>query len=180
MHWDRKLTIFSVLALVLVLAAAVCLVLYTSRSLGDGGERVRGNADEGFRRFSERVKTPDSIAHVKITRRAKFESAEKYRDFDPLWLRELTPVPGEEFLEDDIEYTHTVELTLKTYDTEGVYTIHDNSLAYTKDYEDKATLFKNGDLYYVGYREGAAEYHFAVSCPPLTEWLNGITSARLD
>ena len=179
MHWDRKLTVFAAAALILVLAAGGLLAYFTFGSLGDGGERVRGNADEGFAMLTERLADPEQIAHVKINRRGKFESAEKYSGFNPAWLREMRQVPGEEFTEDAVEYTHTVELTLKTYDTEGKYTARDNPISYTR-YQSSAMFYKNGELYYVCYREGRTEYHIALTCAPLTEWLDGITSVRLD
>ena len=179
MHWDRKLAVFAAAALIAALLAAGVLAYFTMHSIGDGGERIRGQADDGFRLLYERLSDPEQIAHVKIARRGKFESSSKYRDFDPAWMREMELIPGEEFVEDGVEYTHTVELTLKTYDTEGVYTARDNPVSYTR-YESAAMFFKNGDLYYVSYREGTTDYHFAAACAPLTEWLDSVTSARLD
>ena len=172
MRWDKKLTVFAVLALVLALAAAGALLWGTNRRMAHAAERIEGAAEEGFGRLMDRIARTDNVFRVNVNRRGKFEAQQRYRGFNPAWLKQMEFLPGE-YLDEDVEYTHTVTFRLKSYDTENVYSHRDSPVAYTR-YDDSAALSKSGSVYYVTYVEGAAEYHFMVSCPPLTEWLDGI------
>ncbi len=172
MRWDRKLKTFSVFALILVVLAAGALLWFTHQRMEYAAQRIAGQAEEGFERFTERVSRTENIFRVNVNRRGKFETQQKYRGFRPAWLREAEYVPGE-YLDEDVEYSHTVSFRLKSYDTENVYSHRDSPVAYTK-YDDSASLQKSGDLFYVTYIEGLTVYHFIVSCPAMTEWLESI------
>ena len=172
MRWDRKLKVFSIFAMVLVMLAAGTLLWFTHRRMEYAAQRIAGQAEEGFARFMERVSRPENVFRVNVNRRGKFETQQKYRGFRASWLRELVYMPGE-YLDEDVDYTHTLSFRLKSYDTENVYSHRDSPVAYTR-YDDTAAMQKCGDLYYVTYIEGLTEYHFMVSCPAITEWLDGI------
>ena len=172
MRWDKKLTVFAVVALVIAVSAAGLLLWVTGRRMANAAERIEGVAEEGFGRLAERVARADNVFRVNVNRRGKFEAQQRYRGFNPAWLKSLAFVPGE-YLDEDVNYTHTVSFRLKTYDTENVYSHRDTPVAYTR-YDDSVSLAKAGDIYYVTYVEGSTEYHFMVSCPPLTDWLDGM------
>ena len=170
MRWDRKLTVFAVLALAVCAAAAGLLLWSTNREMARAAARIEGAAEEGFGRLADRVAQARNVFRVSVNRRGKFEAQQRYRSFNPAWLRSMEFVPGE-FLDEDVEYTHTVSFRLKSYDTDNVYSHRDSPVAYTR-YDDSAQLAKSGEVYYVTYVEGDTAYHFMVSCPPLTEWLD--------
>jgi hypothetical protein len=172
MRWDRKLTLFAVLALAVCVAAAGLLLWGTNRRMVHAAERIEGAAEEGFERLTERIARADNVFRVNVNRRGKFEAQQRYRGFNPAWLKRMEFIPGE-YLDEDVNYTHTVSFRLKSYDTENVYSHRDSPVAYTR-YDDSASLAKSGAVYYVTYLEGNAAYHFMVSCPPLTEWLEGM------
>ena len=169
MRWDRKLAVFSVCALLVVLAAAGALFWFTQRSMANVSERIAGAAEEGYDHLLARAGRAENVFRVSINRRGKFESQQKYRRFDPSWLREMIYVPGE-FLDEEVSYTHAVTFRLKSYDTDNVYSHRDSPVAYTR-YDDSAEMRKSGGFYYVTYVEGNTVYHFIVTCDPLTEWL---------
>ena len=172
MRWDRKLAVFSVFALLFILAAAGTLLWFTHRSVTNISDRIAGEAEEGYDRLMKRTARAENIFRVSVNRRGKFESQQKYRGFDPAWLRELSYVPGE-YLDEEVSYTHAVTFRLKSYDTEGVYSHRDSPVAYTR-YDDSAEFRKSGGLYYVTYVEGNTVYHFIAECPKLTEWIEEV------
>ena len=55
MRWDRKLTVFSICALLIVLAAAGTLFWFTQRSMANVSERIAGAAEEGYDRLLARA-----------------------------------------------------------------------------------------------------------------------------
>ncbi len=63
------------------------------------------------------------------------------------------------FLSGDIDYTHTIKLILKS-----------NEISASTG--DESVFFKNGDIYYVGYKEGRSEYRFALNCAGITDWFD--------
>lgn len=172
MKWDKRLAAFTAVVLVIMALAAAALAWWTTAGIKTSGERIAGRADEGFADLMERVSDSENIGHTMIARRGKYETQNRYSDFDEAWLREMTLV-GDGYLEDEIEYSHTVKFLLRTYDTENVYEKTDDRAVYGR-YTDEAIMFKNGGIYYVGYRSGDVEYRFVVECPKLTEWLDGI------
>ncbi len=172
MRWDRRLTSFAVFALIVILAAAGALLWFTHLRMVAASERIAGEAREGYEHLMERLERTDNVFRVNVNRRGRFEMQQKYRGFRAAWLRQLVYVPGE-YLDEEVEYSHTISFRLKSYDTENVYSHRDAPVAYTR-YDDTAALMKSGELYYVTYLEGATEYHFIVSCPAMTEWLEGI------
>ena len=178
MRWDRKLAAFALAATLLLAALAGGLIFLTHLSMGNVTERIAGAAEEGFASLRERLEKPENVFRVNVTRRGKFEGQQKYRAFDPAWLREMVYVPGE-YLDEDVSYTHTVAFRLKSYDTENVYSHRDAAVAYTR-FDDGVAMQKDGDLYYVTYHTGNTEYHFIVTCPPLTEWLDGIRDMSIN
>ena len=178
MRWDRKLTMFAAAAVILIAALAAVLLLLTQTSMNHAAERIAGEAEEGYADLMKRVSAADNVFRVNVTRRGKFEGQQKYRALRPEWFREMEIVPGE-YLDEDVNYTHTITFRLKSYDTENVYSHRDSPVAYTR-YEDGAALQKCGDLYYVTYQSGNTEYHFIVTCPPLTEWLDQIRDTSIN
>ena len=169
MRWDRKLAVFAAFALVIAAAAAGLLLWRTQVRMNHAAERIEGAAEEGFARMTERLQRSDNVFRASVNRRGKFEAQQKYRSFNPAWLKRLEFVPGE-YLDEDVNYTYTVSFRLKSYDTENVYSHRDSPVAYTR-YDDSAEMAKCGDLYYITYVEGSMEYHFIATCEPLTEWL---------
>lgn len=172
MRWDRKLAVFAIVALILTAAAAGFLLWMTHARITSAADRIEGAAEEGFARLTERLRRTDNVFRVNVNRRGKFEAQQRYRGLNPAWLKQMAFVPGE-YLDEDVEYSHTITFRLKTYDTENVYSHRDSPVAYTR-YDDSAAMAKSGDLYYVTYVEGSMEYHFIVTCAPLTEWLEKI------
>ena len=170
MRWDRKLTVFAVLAVILAALAAGLLLWMTQMRIAHASERIEGAAEEGFSRVTERLARTDNVFRVTVNRRGKFESQQKYRGFNPAWLKTMEFVPGE-YLDEDVSFSHTVSFRLKSYDTENVYSHRDAPVAYTR-YDDQVSMAKSGELYYVTYLEGSTEYHFIVRCAPVTEWLD--------
>ena len=173
MRWDRKLTIFAVLTVVLAALAAGLLLWSTYMRIEHAAERIEGAAEEGFSRLTERLGRTDNVFRVTVNRRGKFESQQKYRRFNPAWLLSMEFVPGE-YLDEDVSFTHTVAFRLKSYDTENVYSHRDAAVAYTR-FDDQVSMAKSGELYYVTYLEGGTEYHFIARCGPMTEWLDAIS-----
>ncbi len=173
MRWDRKLTVFAVLAVILAALAAGLLLWATHMRIEHAAERIEGTAEEGFDRMTERLARTDNVFRVTVNRRGKFESQQKYRRLNPAWLRRVEFVPGE-YLDEDISFTHTISFRLKSYDTENVYSHRDAAVAYTR-FDDQVSMAKSGDLYYVTYLEGGTEYHFIARCGPMTEWLDAIS-----
>lgn len=172
MRWDRRLAVFTVAALILVTAAVVGLIWMTSVGIKSSGERIAGRADEGFADLMERVSDLDNVGHPMISRRGKFETQDRYEDFDENWLNTMILV-GDGYLEEDIQYSHTVKFLLRTYDYENVYETTDTREVYGR-YTDEVVMFRNGGIYYVGYLSGDVEYRFVVECPPLTQWLDEV------
>lgn len=165
MHWDRKILAFGLCAIILA-AAVLGIVLYkTNASIIGSGERIAGLSEEGFEKLSARLES--GVVRVSINRRGKYESQRKYRDFSVELLSGMT-MSDAAFLYDSLEYTHTIKLVLKRNpDEAGVFE------------SPEAMFFKNGGNYYVGYTEGGVEYRFCVTCPALTEWLDGITDTKI-
>ena len=172
MRWDRKLTVFAVLTVTACVLAAGLLLWTTHRGMLRAADRIEGAAEEGFFRMTERLARIENVFRVSVNRRGKFEAQQRYRSFSAAWLKELVFVPGE-YLDEDVEYSHTVSFRLKSYDTENVYSHRDSPVAYTR-YDDSVSMAKSGELYYVTYVEGSTEYHFKVKCAPMTDWLDGI------
>ncbi len=172
MRWDRRLAVFTVASLVLVMSAVVGVIMLTSFRIKSSGERIAGRAEEGFVNLMERVSDLDNVGHPRIARRGKFDTQDKYQDFDENWLNSMVIV-GDGYLEDEIQYSHTVKFLLRTYDYENIYETTDTREVYGR-YTDEVVMFKNGDIYYVDYRRGNLEYRFVVECQPLTEWLDGL------
>ena len=178
MRWDRKLTVFAAGAVLLVALLAAGLLFLTANRMGNVSERIAGAAEEGYADLMDRVAKAENVFRVNVSRRGKFEGQQKYRALRPEWFSEMEIVPGE-FLDEDVSYTHTITFRLKSYDTENVYSHRDSPVAYTR-YEDGASLQKSGEYYYVTYQTGNTEYHFIVTCPPLTEWLEGIRDTSIN
>ena len=172
MRWDRKLAVFAVLTVIAAVLAAGLLIWTTHMGMLRAADRIEGAAEEGFFRMTDRLTRTENVFRVSVNRRGKFEAQQKYRSFNPGWLRELVFVPGE-YLDEDVEYSHTVSFRLKSYDTENVFSHRDSPVAYTR-YDDSVSMAKSGELYYVTYVESSTEYHFIVKCAPLTEWLERI------
>lgn len=172
MRWDRRLAVFTVAALIIVTAAVAGLIWMTTVSIESSGERIAGRADEGFADLMERVSDSENIGHTMIARRGKFDTQDRYESFDESWLTRMTLI-GDGYLEDEIKYSHTIKFLLRTYDYENIYETTDTREVYGR-YTDEAVMFKNGEIYYVGYRSGDVEYRFVVECPELTEWLREI------
>lgn len=165
MHWDRRILVLGLCAIVLAAAALGIMIYKTSVSISDSVERIAGLSEEGFEKLSARLE--NGFVRVSINRRGKFESQRKYREFSADMLSEMV-MTDTAFLFDSIEYTHTVKLILKRNTDEA-----------GMDTSPEAVFFKNGDSYYVGYTEGGVEYRFCVLCPALTEWLDGISETKI-
>ena len=89
MRWDRKLTVFAVLAVILAALAAGLLLWMTQMRIAHASERIEGAAEEGFSRVTERLARTDNVFRVTVNRRGKFESQQKYRGFNPAWLKTM-------------------------------------------------------------------------------------------
>lgn len=165
MHWDRRILVLGLCAIILAAAALGITIYKTSVSISDSGDRIAGLSEEGFEKLSARLE--NGFVRVSINRRGKFESQRKYREFSVDMLSDMV-MTDTAFLFDSIEYTHAVKLILKRNDDEADMTE-----------PPEAMLFKNGDSYYVGYTENGVEYRFCVVCPALTEWLDGISGAKI-
>ena len=173
MKWDKKLTALAAAVVALVIAGTVLLVVFTNRQIGTAADRIAGAAELGFTKMTARIteRTSD-VWGVSVAKSGRFEGQEKYRAFDPAWLRELEFVPGE-YLPEDVNETYRVSFRLKTYDTENVYSHRDTPVAYTR-YDDTVVMLKERDEYYVTYEEDGAAYYFIVTCAPLTVWLDAV------
>lgn len=172
MKWDKRLGAVTAAVIVCMALAVAALVWWTTSGIKTSAERIAGHADVGFAELTERTADSENIGHTMIARRGKYEDQSKYADFDEAWLKEMKLI-GDGYLEDEIQYTHTVKFLLRTYDTENVYEKNDTREVYGR-YTDEAIMFKDGDKYYVGYRSGDVEYRFVVECAPLTEWIDGM------
>lgn len=169
MHWDRKLGTLAVLALVLAVLAASGVVWWTQIGAAKSGEKIAGRAEDGYRDLMERVADAENVGHPMIARRGKYDTQNRYADFDEAWLTEMV-LTGHEYLEEEVSYTHTVKFLLRTYDTENIYLPDDTRKVFGR-YTDEAMLFVNGRTCYVMYRSGETEYRFIAECAPLTDWL---------
>ncbi len=155
--WDRRIGVFSAVILICFAAAFVYISFKTGQSVENSAETIEGRSEEGFARLEKRLELPDGgYVRCHITRRGRFDSRQMYAGFTPDLLDGMEFYDGA-FLSGDIEYTHTIKLILKSDEISSAT-------------GDEAVFFKNGDMYYVGYREGKNEYRFAVKCPGMTDW----------
>ncbi len=152
--WDTRISIFSAIVIICFAAAFVYLSVRTGQSVENSAETIEGRAEEGFARLDKRL--GDGFVRYHITRRGRFDSRQMYAGFTADLLDGMEFCDGS-FLSGDIEYTHTIKLILKSDEISAAV-------------GDEAVFFKNGELYYVGYKEGRNEYRFAVKCPSMTEW----------
>lgn len=152
--WDKRIGIFSAIVILCFAAAFVYISVRTGQSVENSAETIEGRSEEGFMRLDKRLE--GGFVRYHITRRGRFDNRQMYAGFTEDLLDDMEFTDGA-FLSGDIEYTHTIKLILKS----------DEVSAATGD---EAVFFKNGDLYYVGYKEGGNEYRFAVKCPGMTDW----------
>lgn len=174
MRWDRRMAVFTAVALFFVILVIAALIFGTTVGIRTSEQRIVERAEYGFSDLMERVSDPENVGHPMFSRRGRFEDQSRYEAFDEAWLNEMV-FTGHEYLEDEISYTYTLKLLLRTYDTENVYLPDDTRLVYGR-YTDEVILFKDGATYYAYYRSGETEYRFIVECPPLTEWLDEISA----
>ena len=171
MKWDKKLAALAIVVVVLVAAGTAVLIYYTNQRIGTASDRIASAAEEGYAKLMARVdecleKSPWKFSGVMVAKTGWFEGQEKYRGFDLAWLKELEYVPGE-YLDEYQSYSYSVAVRLNNSepDESGM---HISAI-------DTAWMRKDGDLYYVWYDEESTgkSYYFIVTCPPLTEWLEG-------
>lgn len=161
MKWDKRLAVFAMLGIVAAAAVLFGIVYFTIGRINDSSDRIVGKSEDGYSRFVECL--DGDLIRSNITRRGKFESQRKYASFSLDLLAE-TECTDASFLKESIEYTHVVKLIFST----------------TKGSEKEATLFKNDEIYYVGFIEGKNEYRFEMTCPSLTDWFDKINDMRID
>ncbi len=152
--WDRRIGVFSAVILICFAAFFVYLSVRTGQSVENSAEMLEDKAEEGFVRLGKRLE--GGFVRYHITRRGRFDNRQMYAGFTSDLLDGMEFCEGS-FLSGDIEYTHTIKLILKSDQVSSAT-------------GDEAVFFKNGDIYYVGYKEGKSEYRFAVKCPSMTTW----------